>query len=139
MVARCVAHWQRCGPSLPGLPGWTYSGTAVQARRLFYEAKFETKTLPGGVGSVGDVRGVHGLLEHRKQRGIDVRRRVRRVVEIRRGAGLQRGWNAGDVAVGVAVLVIENRAGIRDWLVGNVEDRDGDAAILDGGAIIGCR
>jgi hypothetical protein len=85
------------------------------------------------------VSSVHGLLEHRKQRGIDVCRRVRLVVEIRRGAGLQRGWNAGDVAVGVVVLVIENRAGIRDRLVRNVEDRDGDAAILDGGAIIGCR
>ncbi len=98
----------------------------------------ELRHRPGG-GSVGNVRGVHGLLEHRKQRGIDVCRRVRRVEEIRRGAGLQRGRNAGDVAVGVAVLVIENRAGIRDRLIRNVEDRDGDAAILDVGAVIGCR
>jgi hypothetical protein len=54
---------------------------------------------------VGDMGRDHRVVEHRVQRGRDIRRRIRRIEEAARSTGLQAGWNIRDVAVGIAILV----------------------------------
>ena len=87
--------------------------------------------------SVRDVGGAHGLFEHRQQRAVDVCGRACGIEEIRRRAGLQRRRNVLDVVVGVAVFVIEDRAGIRDGLIRDVKNSDGDSAVLYLRAVVG--
>src|ERR1700752_2575463 len=55
--------------------------------------------------SVCHVRRVDGLMEHLHKRVRNVGWRIRRIVEVRRRAGLKLPRNVRDVAVGVAVFI----------------------------------
>ena len=88
---------------------------------------------------LGNVGRAHSLFEHGHERSLNLGRRRCRVEKAGRSAITQAGGICVvcDIGVGVAVFVIPDRAGVLDRLIRNIEDRDGDAAVLDGGAIIG--
>jgi len=88
------------------------------------------------IGLVGDVRGDQRVVEHFVQCVGDVLRGVGRVEKPRQCAGLQAWRNIGDVVVRGVILVVGKRRVHRiDRLVGDIEDRNDDAPVLDRRAI----
>jgi hypothetical protein len=124
------------GDTFVVMPPWIVSeaqiGEIVEKTAQANQSRGVKHRASRALRSLCQARGGERLLEHRLHGVGNVLGRVGGKVKTGRSAGLKLSWKVWDRSVHFAVLVArEAGIGVRDRLIGNIQHRDGDAAILE--------